>query len=401
MKIVHIIHSLDPRSGGPSNALYALTQAQLKMGHSVSVIATDRQSTTPWLDDRTFQQIIKDKLPKDLATLTIIPSYGRKRPWVRYGWSPTCKPILIREFSRFHKDEDCFVHIHGLFSQITQVAASVSQQLRIPFTIRPTGALDPATIRKGATFLKQLFIRCWLKKTLASARFIQATSEMERQSLASLAWNPNVREIPLGVTIPEWRPKDFRNIFYQQFPTLQHTPFLLCLSRIHPIKRIDLAIQAFHHFQDQNTSYHLVIAGSETPHQQTLMDLADHLGVREKVHFIGFVEGDVKSSAYFSAHGFLQTSEHENFGQTVMEALAHGLPVVCTPGVATGLQVKESNGGFVTRDDSVEEISNALSRLIQSNPTGSQKRLSQWTEANFSWMVTAARLENVYRSNIN
>lgn len=398
MNIVHVIHSLDPRSGGPSNALYSLSAVQIGMGHSVRIIATDRQSTHPWIQSKTFQEIINDRVPKNLKSLKVIPSYGRHRPWSRYGWSPACKSIIRSELLDTTKEGKCFVHIHGLFSQITEVAASISTSLKIPYAIRPTGALHPATITKGSANLKQLFIQFWLKKSMASASFIHATSRMEKDAMVNLNWNPNVLEIPLGVRIPEWKPEHFQSLFAEKFPTLKGKPFLFCLSRIHPIKRLELAIQAFTEFNAKYPSFHLVIAGSETPYQKTLEALADRLGIRDNIHFIGFIEGEIKSGAYFSAKGFLQTSEHENFGQTVMEALAHGLPVVCTSGVATSVQVKQSNGGTVIQNDVPEEIAEALMDLSQKNLLGSQQRLSDWTATHYSWEAAASQLDKAFET---
>jgi len=44
MRLLHVIHSIDPRSGGPSHALRGLVAEQVRRGHRVTVTATTAQS---------------------------------------------------------------------------------------------------------------------------------------------------------------------------------------------------------------------------------------------------------------------------------------------------------------------------------------------------------------------
>ena len=48
MKILHVIHSVDPRSGGPSHALREMVRAQRDAGHDINLVATTIQSAEPW-----------------------------------------------------------------------------------------------------------------------------------------------------------------------------------------------------------------------------------------------------------------------------------------------------------------------------------------------------------------
>ena len=397
MKILHVIHSLDPRSGGPSHALYDLAKAQINLGNSVNIIATDRQSGEHWDSSSDYLDSIRNSLPLGLNNVSIIPSYGRRRPWVRYAFSPKCGLLLRKELGDFPHSavKPDFVHVHGLFSQITQKATEICNQLKIPYALRPTGALDELPLRKGATYFKKLFLHWFLKRSLENASFVHATSESESRSLKKLGLRLNIRLIPLGVTFPHWKPEFYQNAFYSKFKFLRNKPIVLCLSRIHPIKRLDLALKAFKILAFKYSDCQLVIAGTQTRHQQDLVALARKLNIADQVHFTDFLKGNLKTGAFFSARVFLQTSEHENFGITVMEALVHGLRVVCTEGVATSKHVLSNKGGQVVHDQP-EAIAAGLEKILKNRSSSCDLKLAHRVNETFSWDSVAKQLDNCY-----
>ncbi|MDA7617984.1 glycosyltransferase [Verrucomicrobia bacterium] len=401
MNVLHIIHSLDPRSGGPSHALYGLVRAQSEIGHSVSVIATDRQSGEPWEEPEGFLEQVKSYLPPHLCQLTVIPSYGRKNLWLRYGYSPVCRRMLRQSLSQAKSSaKPDFVHVHGVFSQITQLATQICRKKGIPYALRPTGALNPITLNKGARLWKKLFAHLLLETSLNQAAFVHATSAQEAASLRSHDWGNNIRVIPLGIRPPRWEPKHYQNIFAELFPKLSGKKFILCLSRIHPIKRLDLALLSFAEFEKNHPGYHLVIAGDPTDYQVRLQQLVIELQIIDQVHFIGFLDGEPKSGAFFSAEAFLQTSEHENFGMTVMEALAHGLSVICTKGVASGSHVEALQGGRRT-DDTPSAITEAMETVLSMPTSARNKVLANMVSRRFSWNEIATNLDTHMLPHIN
>jgi glycosyltransferase involved in cell wall biosynthesis len=399
LKILHVIHSVDPKSGGPSHALYDLAKAQIQQGHEISIIATDRQSGEQWNNPSDYQKTVHRAIPTGLKNLTLIPSYGRKSPWVRYGYSPECRTRIQELLGKntLTSPSFDFVHVHGLFSQITQKATDICKKLDIPYVVRPTGALDELPMKKGAKHLKKIFLHCCLKKSLENAAFIHATSEKEAESLTQLGLNVTIKLISLGVNFPNWDPEDYQKKFFNTFPILNDKPLVLCLSRIHPIKRLDLAILAFAKLLEKIPNCQLIIAGNPTTHQQELQQLIEDINLSDHIHFIGFLQGDLKEGALFSANAFLQTSEHENFGITVMEALVHGLRVVCTKGVASGKYVESCEGGKITSDEP-NAIAADLFNILHNHALAVDLKLAEKVNKKYSWDSVATHLESCYRS---
>ena len=86
MRILHVIHSVDLKSGGPSHALFSLVKAQVKLGLEPHIFCTDRQASSTWLPKDEFIKSIHALLPENMGTFNVVPALGKKRPWLRYGF---------------------------------------------------------------------------------------------------------------------------------------------------------------------------------------------------------------------------------------------------------------------------------------------------------------------------
>jgi glycosyltransferase involved in cell wall biosynthesis len=97
------------------------------------------------------------------------------------------------------------------------------------------------------------------------------------------------------------------------------------LTWLAPLKRLDRVVRALALLPE---CVHWVHAGAG-PEQSALETLADELGVRARVHFLGFRDdvGDVLDAFDLC----VVTSEREGMSSSMLEALAAGVPVVSTP----------------------------------------------------------------------
>ena len=101
---------------------------------------------------------------------------------------------------------------------------------------------------------------------------------------------------------------------------------VLSVGRFKPAKNHGLLISAFQQAQSL-VDAKLMIVGDGPLKQQT-MEFARHLGVGERVIFPGHVD-DI-SPFYRAADLFALSSNREGFANVLVEALAHGLPIVST-----------------------------------------------------------------------
>jgi glycosyltransferase involved in cell wall biosynthesis len=73
---------------------------------------------------------------------------------------------------------------------------------------------------------------------------------------------------------------------------------------------------------------YLLVVG-DGPDASAIAERARALGLQERVRLLGSVADAQKYAALSVSDAFVSTSQHEGFGLVFLEAMAHGLPVVC------------------------------------------------------------------------
>lgn len=127
---------------------------------------------------------------------------------------------------------------------------------------------------------------------------------------------------------------------------------VLFLGRIHPNKGCDLLIEAFARVAHYDPLLRLVMAGpDECGCQAELQRFAARLGAGDGVVFTGPLYGDLKWGALRSAEALALASHTENFGITVVEALACGVPVLISNEVNIWREIAADGAGLVAHAD--------------------------------------------------
>lgn len=89
-------------------------------------------------------------------------------------------------------------------------------------------------------------------------------------------------------------------------------------------------LRAFRRFLQLGGDAHLVIAGPMADGETQLRQVAEELRIAARVVFPGFVKDSDLSVLYSGARAYACPSLYEGFGFTVLEAMACGVPVVCS-----------------------------------------------------------------------
>lgn len=126
-------------------------------------------------------------------------------------------------------------------------------------------------------------------------------------------------------------------------------------------KRFDVLLAAFAQAAKTVPAMSLVIVG-DGPDRPTLEHLADTLGIREAVRFVGLGTREDVIEWYEWADAFVSSSSHESFGLAVAEALASGLPVLTTASGGPEGFVDADIGVIVPVDD-VPSLAKAIETL--------------------------------------
>nr|WP_295666435.1 glycosyltransferase [Sphingomonas sp.] len=157
-------------------------------------------------------------------------------------------------------------------------------------------------------------------------------------------------------------------------------PTVMCVGYLVDNKGIDLAIRAIARLPDVR----LMIAGTG-PCEIALKALAESLGVRDRIDFLGHVDQDSLAELYGAADVVANCSEREGISNVLLEALACGTPLVATPVWGSPEVVSRAAAGVLTADRSDAAIAKGIAKLIASPPDRSETRAYAET---FNWHDT-------------
>jgi glycosyltransferase involved in cell wall biosynthesis len=138
-----------------------------------------------------------------------------------------------------------------------------------------------------------------------------------------------------------------------------HGDFVLYPSRIEPLKRQGLAIEAMRHTR---TPVRLVLVGTG-PGETTLRREVERLGLENRVELAGRVEDDRLMDLYSRSLAVYYGPFDEDYGYVTLEGMAARRPVVTTTDSGGPLELVEDDGSGLVVEPSPRAIASALDRL--------------------------------------
>jgi len=214
--------------------------------------------------------------------------------------------------------------------------------------------------------------------------------------VAAFGWElPRIETIPNGISpLPTLDASPISDLVRS---ATTNRPYALYLGRLCWKKGLDRLLRAF----ACTETGALVIAGTDDEMlSRHLKGLVDALGMKDRVTIIAETMGGTdKDHLFRNARLFVLPSYSENFGNTVVEALSYGVPVIVTPEVGAAEIVERSGGGIVVSAEP-DTLGRAMATLLQ-DPVSAQAlgvRGRTYVEANLGWPVIAARMEEFYLS---
>ena len=138
-------------------------------------------------------------------------------------------------------------------------------------------------------------------------------------------------------------------------------PLLLFIGRLRHYKGIDVLIRALHHIDA-----HLLIIGTG-PMQHSWQNLARAEGLTEKMSFLGNCSDEESLAARYASELFVlpSTNRAEALGIVQLEAMASGMPVVCTElGTGTSYVNRDGETGLVVPPNDPRALAAAINRLL-------------------------------------
>jgi glycosyltransferase involved in cell wall biosynthesis len=362
MKVVHV-PSIAAEASGPSYSIPALCRALARRDVDVDLHVL---APAPDLSEPHFT----------IRAHPALPVVGR------LGISPAMRQALRSAATTLD-----VLHNHSLWMMPNVYPAAAVRGTRCKLVVSPRGTLSAWSLRRSK-WSKRAFWWAGQGAVLRAAACFHATAEEEADDVRRAGFSAPIAVIPNGIELP--------------LPAQTGAPpgelrRLLFLGRIHPVKGIDVLLRSWRAVQAGAPDWELVLAGpDEDGYLAKVQALAAELGV-ERVRFAGPVYGAEKSACYRQADLYVLPSRSENFGMTVAEALAHGIPAIVSKAAPwSGLDTHDC-GWWVEFGDA--PLTDCLRTALALSPAELRARGTRgraWMERDFSWDGIGMRMHETY-----
>ena len=383
-KVLHVVASLAPRHGGPTEAALGMVRALRSEGVDASILSSD--------DDvgGTLDVPLNEWTQHEGAPVWFIPRVRAKQhSLVGFTYAPGFKTWLKQYLSGYD-----FAHVHTVFSHPANVAMRAAQSFSVPYAVRPLGQLCRWSLGQRS-FIKHLQLALFTRRNVNGAAFIHTTSCMEAEETSGVGFTSPCKILPLGLDMPPVI-ANARAELRAELGVPQDRIIVIFMSRIHQKKGIELLLDAC--AQLSGRAFDLVLAGTgDEKYITTLKEQITSLKLDARVRWFGFATGERKWRLMQGADLFVLPSYSENFGIAVAEALACGLPVIISDQVALCDEVSEYSLGRVVPTNP-KTLATALASLLDS--ASERVVISQRARAvaaeRFGWPSAAKRLIAAY-----
>lgn len=323
--------------------------------------------------------VTHDAPEEDISVAATVLGAGLKASWQGH------KTLVARQAA--------LVHTHGLWSGLSLAARRWQRATGGPTIVSPHGMLDPWALSHGGIkrLKKDLAMALVERAHLNAATAVHALNRAEHDAIRAVGITAPIAIIPNGIeTAPTETPPPPD---WMTGPEGEVIPTLLFLGRLHAKKGIAELIDSWAGAHESLPGWQLAIAGwDDGPNE--FRERAARSGV--PIHFPGPLYDTEKAAAYAHAAAFVLPSRSEGLPMTVLEAWAHGKPVLMTEacnlpeGFAAGAAARiETDPRAMTA-----EIAARLCDPSFLSAAGMAGRAL--VERQFSWEAVTARFEALY-----
>jgi len=202
--------------------------------------------------------------------------------------------------------------------------------------------------------------------------------------------------IPGGVNIHRFQPNLSKQEARQQLGWPDNRQILFASRRLVYRMGIDKLLQALAIIKPKVPDVWLAIAGRG--HMQNLLQQqAKELGLEDTVRFLGFLPDEQLPIAYQAADLTVMPSQSfEGFGLAVVESLACGTPVLCTPVGGMPEILTSFSPDLITSSTEVSAIAEKLVSILLGELTlPSRHACREYAVTHYDWTLIAQKVRNV------
>jgi rhamnosyl/mannosyltransferase len=346
--VLHLAKYYPPARGGMEIHVQTLARAQARAGLSVTVVCVNHLSADGTERTHDGLGVTPDVEDRDEGVRVI--RLGRWANLARLDVSPSLGKVLSRE-----REAVELVHVHA------------------PNPLMSLGLLPllgdrPLVVTHHSDVVRQqvlgrLFgpLESWL---YGRALLVMATSAAYAAASPLLRrFGEKVSVVPLGMELSaHLEPSEVVKAEAARWEKRLPGARWLFVGRLVSYKGADVALEALRHVEGS-----LLVVGTG-PERKALEARADALGLSERVHFLGQVGDEALTALYRCATAlwFPSVTRAEAFGQSQVEAMASGCPVLNTAVPGSGVPWVSPDGetGFTVPVGDARALAGAARRLL-------------------------------------
>ncbi|MBN1268097.1 MAG: glycosyltransferase family 4 protein [Kiritimatiellae bacterium] len=379
MRILIVNHEFPPLEGGASNATFNLAREVAAQGHRVWVLTVNLTGGP--------------RVSREHGVVIVRIPFSKRR-WGAFSypellWFALRAPPVLRLLARRLKVDV----VHAFFAVPEGLMVGrLSRQLGMPCVVSLRGS-DVPGFREGLVpslaypVLRPLLRACWRRPRCS----VVANSEGLRFLASRSAPDTDIGVIPNGVDCERFKPTTVAR--------RADAPFLiLTVAQLIQRKRIEALIRQMPAIRAQaGRDVRLTVVG-RGPLYDELVRVAESCGVREHVEFKGKVEINEMPEEYRKADLLVLCSRREGMPNTVLEAMASGLPVIATRVESIDELITHGTEGFVVGQDALDEITPYVVRLVRNeNERRTMGEHARERVISYSWGAVASAYIGVYQ----
>ncbi len=341
MNVLHIYKDYFPVLGGIENHVRVLAQAGVARGHEVTVLVANTARQT------------------SIETINGVRVIRAAR-WMTLASTPI-SPALFVQAGRLNAD---IAHLH-----FPHPPGEVANWLLHPAR-RTVISYHSDVVRQAG--LLRLYTPL-MKQVLKRADVIIVGSPPMKNSMYLADQQAKVHIVPYGLPLARFAAQptaaEFERVTARYPAVTASLPKLLFVGRLRYYKGLNVLLDALPDLQAQ-----LLIAGSG-PMLNAWQAYARLRGVADRVAWLGEVSDDDLPVLYHLAQLFVLPATHpsEAFGLVQVEAMASGIPTVCTElGTGTSWVTLDGQTGYVVPPNDPHSLAEAINQLLSDDQLRAQ-----------------------------
>jgi glycosyltransferase involved in cell wall biosynthesis len=371
MKVLNVCSNFDPMTGGgEAERTFQMNASLLASGVAAQVLTIDTALS------------MNRKAAFGPGGVIALPCLFRR------FYVPKVSPRQIGELvERFD-----IVHLIGHWTVLNALVYRAAVRANKPYVICPAGALS---IFGRSKLLKRIYNFVIGDKIIRNASMCIAVTQEERAYFMSAGVPADrISVIPNGMSPADFLSFDVHGL--REKYALGERPFILFLGRLNTIKGPDLLLEAFSRLGGQFRDFDLVFVGPDGGMLDSLRAASRQNGVGGRVHFIGYLGGAEKSSAYHAAELLVIPSRHEAMSIVALEAGICGTPVLLTDQCGFN-QLSDVEGGWIA-PATAEGLQQRLEKILP-DPDARRRagqNIKSYVASNYGWDVVVESYRSLY-----